>query len=839
LRKWLPNQGNWPGWATVAFALAFALILALASVPAPRHSWAAGQAQDGLTLQARAVFDAEINTWVPIHVVVTNEGQEIEGEIQIAPAEGAAGGLVSAPLLYAQPLRLPSHSRKQYTLYAFVEGYTHQLDVRLVQAAAKGPPTILAEQRVSINPLDASSLVWAVLSSSPSALNDLAALPPVAGRRPHVIHLDLADLPGQGLVLEGIDALIVHDVDTSLLHDDQRSALRAWVAQGGHLVVCGGPSAAQAAAGLDDLLPLRVTGTRTTAEIGALGDWARAPFLVGVPAVVAEIEPLADHLPSSSQVCAAGCVLAGAPDLPLLIRRRIARGTVDYVALDPELEPLYSWIGRQAMWSRLFSTAMPAVTAAKTWHAASQALADLGRSTSAPNLALPPVWSIMLFLLIYMLAIGPLNFLVLKRVGRRSLAWITVPALVLLFGCAAYGAGMAARGRTALVTQTTIVRAQPASGTAAVDNLVSLYSPRRTSYDVRLPDGALVRPMPSTWVRQAFSGVETPLTVEPGPPTYLRRFDLDIGDMRTFATYALQPWNDLQSELTVNVQSGLGDVVHAEGTIANLGAQDLRDCALLWVGEPIPIGLLAAGSKTPVAVDFHMQHAASSQWTIETLLGRPPAGGERRRAYDRRQAALQSVLLTPTADPTLSTGLALLGWMDDSPAPVTAWPSEEKHRASSSTHTTTLLAANLAFSLDDPMARWIPKRSMPASTTHAGRTTTPYQVYPGDGQVTWTFALPVEGQWLEVQRLFLHVDATDSLVPGFVPPIEIWDTDSQDWISAPLNLVWGANELPSPGRHIGDDGTIQIRVDTDSLVQPVSIDLSALAIDLRPGWGVP
>ena len=45
-------------------------------------------------------------------------------------------------------------------------------------------------------------------------------------------------------------------------------------------------------------------------------------------------------------------------------------------------------------------------------------------------------------MLLYTAIIGPINFLILRRINRRELAWITIPALVLLFSAITFFTGL-------------------------------------------------------------------------------------------------------------------------------------------------------------------------------------------------------------------------------------------------------------------------------------------------------------------------------------------------------------------------------------------------------------
>jgi hypothetical protein len=50
------------------------------------------------------------------------------------------------------------------------------------------------------------------------------------------------------------------------------------------------------------------------------------------------------------------------------------------------------------------------------------------------------------FLVAYLLAAGPVNYLVLRKLGRKELAWITIPALAAVFSLVAYGLVRGTRG---------------------------------------------------------------------------------------------------------------------------------------------------------------------------------------------------------------------------------------------------------------------------------------------------------------------------------------------------------------------------------------------------------
>ena len=69
--------------------------------------------------------------------------------------------------------------------------------------------------------------------------------------------------------------------------------------------------------------------------------------------------------------------------------------------------------------------------------------------SNLPSLALPPLGGLLGILIGYIALIGPLNYIILRRLDRREWAWITMPILIVGFAVGAYGFGSALRGSSA------------------------------------------------------------------------------------------------------------------------------------------------------------------------------------------------------------------------------------------------------------------------------------------------------------------------------------------------------------------------------------------------------
>ena len=109
-----------------------------------------------------------------------------------------------------------------------------------------------------------------------------------------------------------------------------------------------------------------------------------------------------------------------------------------------------------------------------------------------PSLALPPLRGLLLLLFGYIALIGPINYLILRRLDRREWAWVTMPVLIVAFAFGAYAFGSALRGSSIIVNEVGIVRGAPDAVEGSAQVYLGVFSPSRGTYQVAVPGGALL-----------------------------------------------------------------------------------------------------------------------------------------------------------------------------------------------------------------------------------------------------------------------------------------------------------------------------------------------------------
>lgn len=413
--------------------------------------------------------------WTPLRVTVSSDTQDINGFLRVRMP---GGGDVPAAV-YQTPINFDRRAgQSTLFLYAVMPGFLNRVEVELVREDGR----IVTTQRANVSQIAARDILYVVLTESRTGTVNATQIPIGRGDS-FQANWTVDEVPANGVALQSVDVMILHDVDTGNLSLEQRDALRAWVISGGHMIVMSGPNWQRTTAGLDDLLPVEVSGTATLDSAAALGDF------LALPSAALEIET-----PAARSTARPGTeVLLGDDSLPLIVRDELGGGMVDFVALDPFTEPLASYGGLSRLWFELTADVSPQPSwtdGIVNWPTAQRAV------RVASNFDFPSVLELLAFLGIYVVLIGPLNYLALRILRKRELAWVTIPLLVIGFTVIAYFYGFNLRGSNPSVNHLSVIQVWDDAELAEVDSLVGIFSPRRTTYDIELAGQLTLRPLP-------------------------------------------------------------------------------------------------------------------------------------------------------------------------------------------------------------------------------------------------------------------------------------------------------------------------------------------------------
>ncbi len=771
----------------------------------------------GPTMKVTAGFDGYCRRdgWCPVYILLSNEGADIEGELYVA-VRGASS--TAERDVYARPVLLPAHSRKAFFLHLPSVGWTTQLIVRL----DSGGETLVS-QPANVRRLGEEDRLYGVISSSPSALNFLSDVAP-AGGQAAVAHLSLETLPPTPLGWEPLDVLILNDVDTAALGAEQRQALETWVAHGGHLIVGGGAGAARTAAGVASVLPVTVGGgTRPVENLWALGEGV-APG----PYAVAEVT-LRDGEALIEQRDDQG-------DLILLARRTYGAGKVDFLAFDAGLNPFVRWDDNTQMWEFIVG----AEGADTQWLTVRNGYSARDAINAIPGLELPSTLQILAFMIVYTLLIGPVNYLVLRKFDRRELAWLTIPALVVGFTVIAYVTGFQIRGGVAIVHNLAVVHVPQglpsASGgvggvTGRVTQLVGLFSPRRTTYDVHVQD-AQVHRMPDDSYYGGPAAQRLHVAEEAGGST-ITGLRVDVGGIRPFIAEGYAVVSPVESDLRL-AANATGDL-RVEGTLT-MREGSLEGAVLIAGWRQQRLGDLEPGQAVTVSVEVASgvappAHQYASQLP-EQILG-PGNYWDDRNIYRRYQFvqaifAPEGLGLGRTPGGTgLAPGLYLIGWAEEEvPLPV-----EVVDRPFSSVGTTLYVYDLPVAGLETGTRITIPPGLIERQVEE---TTGSVEVWPEgmhmepEAEVVFRFTVWPGVAVRQVDELVLDMQGSSYGSTSHPPMVSLWNQESDRWDV--LDVGWRSHSISNAGAYVLPSGSVLLRLETDA---EWPADMESLTITIK------
>lgn len=606
-------------WTAVSLA-SFQLSAAADDVDATRPRIAA----------VRVGFDGhyKVGYWTPVEVTLEGGTQAETGAIELLVADGD-GMLTQVRTPPDRGVHTTPGRSATVLLYAKFGRSAGGLTVRYV---VTGQRRVQRTFRAGMQ-LDGRHILYAmptkdelILSIGP-ALGLAAAVTqpetPTRGQR-HVVQLaDIAQLPTRWYGYEGVDTLVFATSRPEPLRRLQPGSARAealveWVRQGGQLVLFAAANAAEVLspqspladllpAKFDRMVPLPLRPLETYCESSTPIELPRGMDHLEVPLVrdvVGRIELHGDSRPR---------------DLPLVIRAAAGFGQVVLVLVDPDRPPLARWKGRDSFLLKVLGRRGHETAADR--EPSGGRVATLGyqdltgqlRNGLDEFLEIPPVPFAVVagLVVIYILLIGPIDYLIVKKWFKRmELTWITFPIWVLLFSVGAYMLAYWLKGDKLRVNQAELIDIDVSSGRVRGTTWTHLFSPRPDAYNLalrpQLPGGLPQRDphVLLSWLGvpgEALGGMQagtTGSTLFARPYRFAPQLDrlhgvpIQIWSTKSFvARWTTHTTAPLQSQLAVAADRTL------TGYLTNTFDYDLGQCHLLYDRWVYRIASLPRGKK--------------------------------------------------------------------------------------------------------------------------------------------------------------------------------------------------------------------------------------------------
>jgi hypothetical protein len=348
----------------------------------------------------------------------------------------------------------------------------------------------------------------------------------------HLVSLeDVRWVPNRWFAYEPVDLLIFTTGSRegflmSFLseREDRKKAIAEWVRRGGHLVVSVGRNQdvlrdAQFEP-IESMLPVKVTGARDVQRL-----------------LLPESDKPIQNSPASDNVTPRPpfeiARLEAKPDrvfetlmkerdekLPVVVRGAYGMGQVTVVAFDLDKPPFTTWDARSSatFWEWLLAKTAPPKPNENDYQYQPAVMGRQGSQDLATQLEnrledfedVPVIsfgW-VALFILVYILIVGPLDYLFLKKVVKRlELTWITFPTVVITISVAAYFTAYWIKGNDQKINKVDLLDIDLQTQQVYGNSWFTIFSPRIQHYSIGL------EPASPTWVPAPQAGKPAPAPV--------------------------------------------------------------------------------------------------------------------------------------------------------------------------------------------------------------------------------------------------------------------------------------------------------------------------------------
>lgn len=565
-------------------------------------------AQPRVELSAKPLFGglSREEATIPLQITLENQGIGVQGALVVS-LEG-----FRTNRRYVYPIELPSGSRKQILAYPYTSQYvsqakvTYEVNFRVLKETTVPMIALFDDKELLVAVSDEiGGLGFLSRAKIPLPIerfpNSNWARGRGASTRDGTIVYQPAftrpeEFPTRAAACVSANAIVLGPGAERLTESQMRS-IRTWVMMGGTLIVPGGAGALYLQMpALQAILPVHTIRAEQVASLSGLDSFLLRPAPQGAAIISAGIaKPTAQ-------------VLARQGSAPLIAVQPYGLGSVLYLAFSPWDQPVRGYAHNALLWQEVLKS-LPRMDPAQI-----QSMTYLSQSndnwwqnddswrwgggmpqrfSSKREFRVPGVGTVMFVLLAYFLLVVPINFFALKKLRAMDWAWVTVPAIALIFVLILYqvGSGIYKQGQATDTQASLVMMAGEREAYAFASTL--FFFPRAGGYELRFDRAELVE----SGTQGGFSSEMQDASLETleGDPILIPDFrvrNLSYQWMRYARAVDLPQTIDANLSLTADKQ--------VKGKIINRLPFDLENVALSIEGRRFTLNRIGRGQTLPV-----------------------------------------------------------------------------------------------------------------------------------------------------------------------------------------------------------------------------------------------
>ena len=543
----------------------------------------------------------EYESQIPINVKLKNNLRDINGKVQLLiPYKFRDTEVYTA---YSKEISIAENSTKELQFVSLIRSNINEIIVRIID----DNDTLIAEKEISIakgkryddinigvlsddfESLSYFNLVFRKESQDiiKNVNTNTTTVETIVKTALDNVNTNVVNI-GDKMVenweaLQSFDIIIINNYNTEILTGQENKALEEWVNKGGLLLVGTGANHEKTLKGLGGLNYIQVTELDEINEIN--GD------IIEPLNIIQGIKKSGDEILIQDNKV-------------LVYNKSIGLGNIIITGFDLGLNPFLQWEGKESLFRNILT---PYITASNDnklgVRLGSNILQYIPLDRAVPLNVI--IWIIIIFILL----IGPVNYIVLKKLDRRELAWITIPAIVVVFSLFIYMWSFATRFEKPLSNNISTVIIYPQSDKSVVNTTASVVSFSNGDIDVSMKEDAYFSMYPFRLESQLY---EFRHKFEEGDIIV----EYAQNDNKHLIFKKKSAWDNQFIEVQDEINTGQGIVYdlkikgqNIEGSISNFAGLNIEDAVIIYNNGFLKLGDIDEGENKSLTLPLNKTNA--------------------------------------------------------------------------------------------------------------------------------------------------------------------------------------------------------------------------------------
>lgn len=558
------------------------LIVATFSLSIPAGNVYADGAKIGIQSEMGYQGKIKHDKWNPLKLTLTSD-RDISGDVVVQIQNYNGSGYQTS---YVQQVDLPKDTPKEVVIG--IPGAVLNKDNNQIlfyegsYTKGKQIPFATGKNYVQASPYQGALI--AVLSDDPDTMNFMNVLNG-KGNSVNVFPLKNANVPSDGMLLNGLDVIVINNFASDTLSEPQRKAITDWVNSGGTLILAGGAGYTKTAAPFADITPVVANGTTTVNSLDELEKLGGKPLKLDGAFTI-----------STAKAVEGAQIGIEADGQPLFASKAYGQGSVQYAAYDLAMEPVSSWAGHPDAWASILRNNLPMMGAQNGMYYNSLMDSLNYVLEYFPSLKMPSFTLLLWMLIIYAVVVAPLLYYILKKADKREWAWFLIPIIAVIASGSVYVVGSSDKTRE--LAHTINLIELNGQGDAVKSTASAFFTPRSGNYALEFPENTYLKTGQS---QTRFGGMgenKSFVRVEQASTT------LELRDMSQWSLAKV--WVDRQGTEEMG-RLGMDLKLDAKGElngkVTNDTINDLTEVVLVVGGKAYKLGDIKKGDAAAVPQD--------------------------------------------------------------------------------------------------------------------------------------------------------------------------------------------------------------------------------------------